>query len=56
MKHPRRFRPGMIPSLVFAVLLPLFLYLGYWQLQRAEEKRLLQVEYDTRANGPAVQV
>lgn len=56
MKLPRRFRPGLIPSLVFAVLLPLFLYLGYWQLQRAEEKRLLQVEYDTRANGPAVQV
>jgi surfeit locus 1 family protein len=42
--------------MVFAVLLPLFLYLGYWQLQRAEEKRLLQEEYDTRANGPAVQV
>ncbi len=39
-----------------AVLLPLFLYLGYWQLQRAEEKRVLQAEYDTRASGPAVQV
>jgi surfeit locus 1 family protein len=56
MKLPRRFRPAPIPSIVFAVLLPLFLYLGYWQLQRAEEKHLLQVEYDTRANGPAVQV
>ena len=42
--------------MVVAVLLPLFLYLGYWQLQRAEEKRLLQAEYDARANGPAVQV
>ena len=39
-----------------AILLPLFLYLGYWQLQRAGEKRQLQAEYDTRANGPAVQV
>ncbi len=39
-----------------AVLLPLFLYLGYWQLQRAEEKRVLQAEYDTRASGPTVQV
>ena len=39
-----------------ALLLPLFLYMGYWQLQRAEEKRALQAEYDTRANGPAVQV
>lgn len=39
-----------------ALLLPLFLYLGYWQLQRAEEKLRMQAEYDTRANGPAVQV
>lgn len=38
------------------VLLPLFLYLGYWQLQRAEEKRALQAEYDARAAGPAVKV
>lgn len=56
MNPPRRFRPALIPSAVFAVLVPLFLYLGYWQLQRAEEKRQLQTEYDTRANGPAVQV
>ncbi|MBI3570306.1 MAG: SURF1 family protein [Gammaproteobacteria bacterium] len=56
MKPSRRFRPGLITSMVVAVLLPFFLYLGYWQLQRAEEKRLMQAEYDTRANGPAVQV
>ncbi|MEW6331608.1 MAG: SURF1 family protein [Pseudomonadota bacterium] len=56
MNPPRRFRPAPIPSAVFAVLVPLFLYLGYWQLQRADEKRQLQMEYDTRANGPAVQV
>lgn len=56
MSLARRFRPGMIPSLAVVALLPLFLYLGYWQLQRAEEKRLLQSEYDTRANGPAVLV
>ncbi|GAB4512019.1 MAG: hypothetical protein Tsb0026_15600 [Sulfuricaulis sp.] len=56
MKPSRRFRPGLTASIVVAVLLPLFLCLGYWQLQRAEEKRLIQAEYDTRANGPAVQV
>lgn len=56
MNPPRRFRPGLVPSIAVAVLLPLFLYMGYWQLQRAEEKRALQAEYDTRANGPAVQV
>ena len=56
MNPPRRFRPGLVPSFAVALLLPLFLYMGYWQLQRAEEKRALQAEYDTRANGPAVQV
>lgn len=56
MKPARRFRPGLIASVAVALLLSLFLSLGYWQLQRAEEKRQLQAEYDTRANGPAVQV
>ena len=56
MRTPRRFRPRLAPSLAAAVLLPLFLYLGYWQIQRADEKRVLQAEYDARANGPAVQV
>ncbi len=56
MTASRRFRPGLTASIVVALLLPLFLYLGYWQLQRAEEKRALQAEYDRGANGPAVQV
>lgn len=56
MNAPRRFRPRLVPSIAMALLLPLFLFLGYWQLQRAEEKRQLQNEYDARANGPAVQV
>ncbi len=56
MSRPGRFRPGLVPNLAVAVLLPLFLYLGYWQLQRAQEKRVLQAEYDARAAGPAVQV
>ncbi len=52
----RHFRPGLVPSIAVAVLLPFFLYMGYWQLQRAEEKRVLQSEYDSRASGPAVKV
>ena len=51
-----RFRPTLIPSAIVAILLPVFLYLGYWQLQRAEEKRELQAEYDTRATGAVVRV
>jgi surfeit locus 1 family protein len=52
----QQFRPGLVPSLTVAVLLPLFLYMGYWQLQRAEEKRELQAEYDARATGPTIKV
>ena len=53
---PRRFRPGLAPSLAVAILVPLFLYLGYWQLQRADEKRVLQAEYDARAAGTVAMV
>jgi surfeit locus 1 family protein len=56
MSLPRQFRPGLVPSLAMAVLLPLFLTMGYWQLQRAEEKRELQAEYDARATGPTIKV
>ncbi len=52
----RRFHPRLILSVFVAILLPLFLYLGYWQLQRAEEKRVLQAAYDTRASGAHVPV
>ncbi len=53
---PGRFRPTLFPSVLVAILVPALLYLGYWQLQRADEKRLLQAEYDTRASGAVVQV
>ncbi|MCR4332970.1 MAG: SURF1 family protein, partial [Sulfuricaulis sp.] len=51
-----QFRPTLVPSLTVAVLLPLFLTMGYWQLQRAEEKRELQAEYDARATGLTIKV
>jgi len=56
MPLSRRFHPKLVPTLAVLVLFPLFLFLGQWQLHRAEEKRLLQSEYDGRANGPAVQI
>lgn len=56
MSRSRPFRPRLVPSLAAAILLPLFLFLGYWQTQRAEETRLLQAEYDSRAAGPAIKV
>jgi hypothetical protein len=34
----KRFRPGVIPTLVVALLLPLLVSLGFWQLSRGAEK------------------
>lgn len=45
----RRFRLACVPTLAALLLIPVFMALGYWQLQRAEEKRALQAEYDARA-------
>lgn len=51
-----RFRPALFPSVLVAIMVPALLYLGYWQLQRADEKRVLQAEYDTRASGAVVKI
>ena len=37
----RRFRPGLWPTLAVLALLPLLLWLGFWQLDRAAQKRAL---------------
>ena len=37
----QRFRPGIAPTLVVLVLLPLMVGLGFWQLARGHEKQLL---------------
>lgn len=49
-----RFRPTLIPTLAALVLLPLFVSLGFWQLDRAEQKRALQAEYDARSRDEQV--
>ncbi len=46
----RRFRPALVPSLAFVLLLPLLLWLGWWQVDRAREKEALQADYDQRAD------
>ena len=33
------FKPGLIPTIVFLLILPVLIKLGFWQLDRAEEKR-----------------
>ena len=42
------FRPGIAPTLVVLVLLPLLVFLGFWQLSRGHEKQALLDTYAER--------
>jgi cytochrome oxidase assembly protein ShyY1 len=44
----KRFHPGVAPTLVVLVLLPLLVFLGFWQLGRGEQKRVLLENYAER--------
>ena len=43
-----RCRPGIAPALVVWALLPLLVFLGFWQLGRGEQKRVLLDSYAER--------
>lgn len=49
----RRFKPGLVPTLVTLVLLPIFIRLGFWQLERAGQKQDLKNSYAQRKGLPA---
>ena len=49
-----RFRPRLLPTLATLVLLPVLLRLGFWQLDRAQQKHTLQADYDARIAAPPV--
>ncbi len=51
-----RFRPGMAPTLVVLALLPLLVFLGFWQLGRGEQKRVLLQSYAERQVAAPVTV
>lgn len=44
----KRFHPGVAPTLVVLLLLPLLVFLGFWQLGRGEQKRVLLENYAER--------
>lgn len=47
------FKPRLIASISLAILLPLFIALGFWQLQRAEQKKsLMAVQSSNQAQTP----
>ncbi|KMN17416.1 SURF1 family protein [Pseudomonas weihenstephanensis] len=50
------FRPGLVPTLVVAMLLPMLVLLGFWQLQRAEQKRQLLDTYAQHRNAAPLSV
>lgn len=46
----------VVPAVATALLVPLFIGLGVWQLGRAHYKQELQEEYDARARGGVVRI
>lgn len=51
-----RFRPKLLPTLAFLVLLPGFIKLGYWQYGKAQQKLAIQESLDQRSREPALQM
>lgn len=51
-----RFRPGWLPSLMVLALFPALLWLGWWQLGRAEEKRELTELFEARREAAPMDV
>ena len=49
----RRFRPSWSSSLLFTCLILVFLALGRWQLDRAEQKAEIQLQFE---QAPSFQV
>lgn len=45
----RRFRPGLLPTVAVAVLTPSLAALGFWQLDRADQKRRLKSNFESGA-------
>lgn len=50
----RQFFPGLWPTLATLSILPLLLYLGFWQLDRAQQKTALHQHYLQRSNEPPI--
>ncbi|NNL99777.1 MAG: SURF1 family protein, partial [Gammaproteobacteria bacterium] len=44
------FRPTLLPTLLTLVLVPLLAALGFWQLDRAEQKRQIQLQFTAGAS------
>lgn len=43
-----QFKFKLVPTLVFLTFFVLFIRLGFWQLDRAEQKRIINDQYKSR--------
>lgn len=50
----REFSPRPIPTLITLLLLPILISLGFWQLDRAEQKREILRNYQLQQGEPAL--
>jgi len=50
------FRPGLLPTLATAVVLPILVSLGFWQMDRAIEKQQLQVLTQERLESSVTRI
>ena len=53
---PFDFRATLVPTLALVVIVPTFVGLGLWQLNRAAEKQALQEMYDARSRDAVVKL
>ncbi len=51
----KTFSPGLIPTIIYLILLAVLLRLGFWQLDRAEEKQaLIELFQQQNNSGPLI--
>lgn len=53
---PFQFHPKIVPTLVTVLLLPVLISLGFWQLSRAEEKRVRLAKQEQKRHMPPLQI
>lgn len=45
------FKPGLLPTLLVFSMLPVLVWLGFWQLERGEQKREMLAQQDAQAQA-----
>ena len=51
-----QFQPRLIPTLATLILLPILMSLGFWQLDRTEEKRRILEQQEAKSRMPTLQI